>query len=160
AELNPHQVDALSGTLAELMAEQQTAAENGKPVTDEVPLPAAEAGEEAEDEEAEELPEEELAPDEEPQDWDEPAEVEEEETVEVPREPRRAGGRFWREHPPGAGNPPPAVASIAPPGPGGALTPPPRRNLVAQFIGEISDRGYKERLRPPLLDGRDDPDGP
>ena len=34
-----------------------------------------------------------------------------------------------------------------------------RRNLVDQFIGEISDRGYKERLRPPLLDGRDDPDG-
>ena len=29
AELNPHQVDALSGTLTELMAEQQTAAENG-----------------------------------------------------------------------------------------------------------------------------------
>ena len=35
-----------------------------------------------------------------------------------------------------------------------------RRNLVEQFIGEISDRGYKERLRPPLMDGRDDPDGP
>ena len=35
-----------------------------------------------------------------------------------------------------------------------------RRNLVDQFIGEISDRGYKERLRPPLMDGRDDPDGP
>src|SRR3954453_17132696 len=29
AELNPHQVDALSGTLTELMAEQQVAAENG-----------------------------------------------------------------------------------------------------------------------------------
>src|SRR3954454_17072725 len=29
AELNPHQVDALSGTLTELLAEQQTAAENG-----------------------------------------------------------------------------------------------------------------------------------
>src|SRR4249919_3575433 len=28
AELNPHQVDALSGTLTELMAEQQTAAED------------------------------------------------------------------------------------------------------------------------------------
>jgi len=27
AELNPHQVDALSGTLTELMSEQQTAAE-------------------------------------------------------------------------------------------------------------------------------------
>ena len=35
-----------------------------------------------------------------------------------------------------------------------------RRNLVDQFIGEISDRGYKERLRPPLMGDRDDPDGP
>src|SRR3954471_6065092 len=45
AELNPHQVDALSGTLTELMAEQQVAAENGV---------AEEADEaEAEEEEAE-----------------------------------------------------------------------------------------------------------
>ena len=35
-----------------------------------------------------------------------------------------------------------------------------RRNLVDQFIGEISDRGYKERLSPPLLDGADHPYGP
>jgi hypothetical protein len=35
-----------------------------------------------------------------------------------------------------------------------------RRNLVDQFIGEISDRGYRERLCPPLLDGADHPYGP
>ena len=35
-----------------------------------------------------------------------------------------------------------------------------RRNLVDQFIGEISDRGYKERLSPALLDGADHPYGP
>ncbi len=29
-----------------------------------------------------------------------------------------------------------------------------------QFIGEISDRGYKDRLSPPLLDGADNPYGP
>src|SRR5215475_8507745 len=32
AELNPHQVDALSGTLAELMAQQQVAAADAPPV--------------------------------------------------------------------------------------------------------------------------------
>src|SRR5215475_5012649 len=32
AELNPHQVDALSGTLTELMAEQQVAAADAPPV--------------------------------------------------------------------------------------------------------------------------------
>ncbi|MEK6326706.1 MAG: helicase-related protein, partial [Actinomycetota bacterium] len=35
-----------------------------------------------------------------------------------------------------------------------------RRNLVDQFIGEISDRGYKDRLSPPLMDGSDHPYGP
>ncbi len=37
AELNPHQVDALSGTLTELMAEQQTAATNGALVAEASP---------------------------------------------------------------------------------------------------------------------------
>ena len=43
---------------------------------------------------------------------------------------------------------------------GGVLILTHRRNLVEQFIGEISDRGYKERLRPPLLGDRDDAEGP
>jgi len=43
---------------------------------------------------------------------------------------------------------------------GGTLILTHRRNLVDQFIGEISDRGYKERLSPPLLDGSDHPYGP
>ena len=43
AELNPHQVDALSGTLTELMAEQQTAAE------DDLETIAADAEDDAED---------------------------------------------------------------------------------------------------------------
>jgi hypothetical protein len=43
---------------------------------------------------------------------------------------------------------------------GGILILTHRRNLVDQFIGEISDRGYKDRLSPPLLDGSDHPYGP
>jgi ribonuclease E len=161
AELNPHQVDALSGTLAELMAEQQTAAENGSSPRAEVELPvpseASENGEVAE----EELPGEELAPDEEPQDWEEPAlETEEAETVEVAPEDPGAERRFWFEHATGAGKTVAAVGFIEASRTGGVLILTHRRNLVDQFIGEISDRGYKERLRPPLLDGRDDPDGP
>src|SRR5262245_45970962 len=65
AELNPHQVDALSGTLTELMSEQQTAAENGDvPAVADV---AESSGDGADPDggEDEEEPEE-LAPDEEP----------------------------------------------------------------------------------------------
>jgi len=160
AELNPHQVDALSGTLTELMAEQQTAAENGAG-----PAPDASAVEPggdatADGEEDEEEPEE-LAPDEEPQDWeDEPPEDEDEETVAEAAEDPGAERRFWFEHATGAGKTVAAVGFIDASRTGGVLILTHRRNLVDQFIGEISERGYKERLRPPLLDGRDDPDGP
>jgi hypothetical protein len=75
AELNPHQVDALSGTLAELMGQQQTAgavavedgngAGPGDDPAPEQPL-SSEQLDADEDEEDEEL-----APDEEPQDWEE-----------------------------------------------------------------------------------------
>ncbi len=171
AELNPHQVDALSGTLAELMTEQQTAAENGggngaiegagaadggKP-----PPPAAAEGDGASGNGEEALEdEEELAADEEPKDWDEPhAEAEAEAIEEAPEDPG-AERRFWFEHATGAGKTVAAVGFIDASRTGGVLILTHRRNLVDQFIGEISDRGYKERLRPPLLDGRDDPDGP
>ena len=43
---------------------------------------------------------------------------------------------------------------------GGVLILTHRRNLVDQFIGEISDRGYKDRLSPPLLGTDDHPYGP
>ena len=165
AELNPHQVDALSGTLTELMAEQQTAAENGAPPE---PLEidvaeedeALEVGEDSENGEGELDAEEELAPEEEPQDWEPVPEEEAEEAVaEAPEDPG-AERRFWFEHATGAGKTVAAVGFIEATRTGGVLILTHRRNLVDQFIGEISDRGYKERLRPPLLDGRDDPDGP
>ena len=180
AELNPHQVDALSGTLTELMAEQQVAIgdeangkakgngsagrggeggagrrprpprrEHGRATR---PTPTARSSSTSEDEE--------LAPDEEPQDWEEqPAEDDEETIEEAPDDPG-AERRFWFEHATGAGKTVAAVGFIDATRTGGVLILTHRRNLVDQFIGEISDRGYKERLRPPLLGDRDDPDGP
>jgi ribonuclease E len=183
AELNPHQVDALSGTLAELMAQQQVITdderrngdstngegEEGDAVAAAEPADEPEAepsdngagpddGDEDEDEELEEE-DEELAPDEEPQDWEEKPGDEDEEVVEEAPEDPGAARRFWFEHATGAGKTVAAVGFIEASKTGGVLILTHRRNLVDQFIGEISDRGYKERLRPPLLDGRDDPDG-
>jgi ribonuclease E len=168
AELNPHQVDALSGTLTELMAEQQEAADseangNGAALEDAATataaVEAASRDEEGENGEAP-LEDEELAADEEPQDWEEPAAEDEEETIEEAPEDPGAERRFWFEHATGAGKTVAAVGFIDASRTGGVLILTHRRNLVDQFIGEISERGYKERLRPPLLDGRDDPDGP
>ena len=166
AELNPHQVDALSGTLTELMSEQQTAAENGDaPVVTESPVEpsadgaAEEAGEDEDDESEEDEPED-LAPDEEPQDWEEePSPEDEEAEAEVADDPG-AARRFWFEHATGAGKTVAAVGFIDATRTGGVLILTHRRNLVEQFIGEISDRGYKERLRPPLMGDRDDAEGP
>ncbi len=166
AELNPHQVDALSGTLTELIAEQQVALNGGgrnggNGSAAEAPAPAI-AEEDGADRDGEEEPleDEELAADEEPQDWEEPKEGEEAEQVaEAPEDPG-AARRFWFEHATGAGKTVAAVGFIDASRTGGVLILTHRRNLVDQFIGEISDRGYKERLRPPLLEGRDDPDGP
>ncbi len=173
AELNPHQVDALSGTLTELMAEQQVAIGdeangkakgNGSVAAAEKAAPAKPAREADDDAtangEAElEEEDEELAPDEEPQDWEEQA-AEDEETIEEAPEDPGAERRFWFEHATGAGKTVAAVGFIDATRTGGVLILTHRRNLVDQFIGEISDRGYKERLRPPLMGDRDDPDGP
>jgi ribonuclease E len=174
AELNPHQVDALSGTLAELMAEQQVvggvegksngngnggAAAVAEAATQEDDSAGAE--EDGADSEGADLEEDdELDVDEEPQDWEEQPADEEEEVVEEAPEDPGAERRFWFEHATGAGKTVAAVGFIEASKTGGVLILTHRRNLVDQFIGEISDRGYKERLRPPLLDGRDDPDGP
>jgi ribonuclease E len=167
AELNPHQVDALSGTLAELMAQHQVAADgeerNGSAAPRAAPTEAPPEPGDAELDgsgELEDDEDEELAPDEEPQDWEEqPPEGDEDVVEEAPEDPG-AARRFWFEHATGAGKTVAAVGFIEATRTGGVLILTHRRNLVDQFIGEISDRGYKERLRPPLLDGRDDPDGP
>jgi ribonuclease E len=172
AELNPHQVDALSGTLAELMGQQQTGGAEeiangnggaGAQSDDKVAAPdtqAAAAGANGDDGEEVEEEDDEVAPDEEPQDWEEQPVDEDEEVVEEAPEDPGAERRFWFEHATGAGKTVAAVGFVEATRTGGVLILTHRRNLVDQFIGEISDRGYKERLRPPLLDGRDDPDGP
>ncbi|MEX1220447.1 MAG: DEAD/DEAH box helicase family protein [Solirubrobacterales bacterium] len=201
AELNPHQIDALSGTLTELIAEQQVAADSGDPLsigrevpgdstedepargetdpteagagqteeaeTDEVDTVELEAEVEGdgldEDEELDEVEvlDEEVEEDEEPQDWVEEAAVKEEVVdPEAAGDDPGAARRFWFEHATGAGKTVAAVGFIEATRTGGVLILTHRRNLVDQFIGEISDRGYRERLRPPLLDGRDEADGP
>jgi superfamily II DNA or RNA helicase len=177
AELSPHQVDALSGTLAELMAQHQLyeterSANGGSdatpaPVAADSPPPAELDGDEEldedqdlDDEDQALVEDEELDPDEEPQDWEEKPSVQDEEVVEEAPEDPGAARRFWFEHATGAGKTVAAVGFIEATRTGGVLILTHRRNLVDQFIGEISDRGYKERLRPPLMDGRDDPDGP
>jgi ribonuclease E len=154
AELNPHQVDALSGTLTELMAEQQVALDdeanggngNGASATEKAPpastKAASENGAEADAEDELEDPDAELAPDEEPQDWEEAAAEDDEETIEEAPEDPGAERRFWFEHATGAGKTVAAVGFIDASRTGGVLILTHRRNLVDQFIGEISDRGY------------------
>src|SRR5207244_10664813 len=98
---------------------------------------------------------------EEPQDWDEEAEAEEvDEAIEEAPEDPGASRRFWFEHATGAGKTVAAVGFVEASRTGGILILTHRRNLVDQFIGEISDRGYADRLSPPLLDGADHPYGP
>jgi ribonuclease E len=167
AELNPHQVDALSGTLTELLAEQQVAADADQTeleMVEEVPEPSSDEDEDEEDEESEEEEAEEfteISEDEEPQDWvEDKSEEDDDVDIEVAGEDPGADRRFWFEHATGAGKTVAAVGFIDATRTGGVLILTHRRNLVDQFIGEISERGYKERLRPPLLDGRDEADGP
>jgi superfamily II DNA or RNA helicase len=164
AELTEHQVDVLSGTLAALTAELEdsVAAEqtNGAGAADPVRRagPAANGAEAANGDRDGAATEEEesLAPDEEPQDWEEPAE---ELVDEAPEDPG-ASRRFWFEHATGSGKTVAALGFVEGSRTGGVLILTHRRNLVDQFIGEISDRGYKDRLSPPLLDESDHPYGP
>ena len=140
-ELSDHQVDALSGTLAVLISDVQE---------DEAAVLSGD-GEATDDEEA-------LGPDEEPQDWEEET-AEEEVVAEVVDDPG-AARRFWFEHATGAGKTVAAVGFVEASSTGGILILTHRRNLVDQFIGEISTRGYADRLSPPLMGDDDRADGP
>ena len=154
AELSEHQVDALSGTLAAIIAETEEPGSN-KAGANGINGSANGAATE-EDEDA-------LAEDEEPQDWDEEpleeANDEAEVVADAPDDPG-ASRRFWFEHATGAGKTVAAVGFVESSRTGGILILTHRRNLVDQFIGEISDRGYAERLSPPLLKGKDNAYGP
>jgi ribonuclease E len=173
AQLDPHQVDALSGTLAALITDVQERI-NGHPWTGNGNgrTAATAAVEGAEDDVEEEEPEngsesdggaaafeeeEEATEAEEAEDW---TEEEDADVVEEAPEDPGASRRFWFEHATGAGKTVAAVGFIEASRTGGILILTHRRNLVDQFIGEISDRGYSDRLSPPLLDGADHPYGP
>jgi ribonuclease E len=162
AELSAHQVDALSGTLAALIADVQerfnghAPAGNGRaasPETADQPTDPSENGaaEAFADEEEEEATEAEEAED---------LREDKDDIVEEAPEDPGASRRFWFEHATGAGKTVAAVGFIEASRTGGILILTHRRNLVDQFIGEISDRGYADRLSPPLLDGADHPYGP
>jgi ribonuclease E len=160
AELSAHQVDALSGTLAELMREQQSSngRRNGAAAVEEADLVEAEvsgngAGEIADEEDEE-------AEDEEPQDFSDELDEDRPDEKEVDLDDPGAARRFWFEHATGAGKTVAAVGLIEASRTGGVLILTHRRNLVDQFIGEISDRGYKDRLSPPLMNDSDNPYGP
>ena len=111
----------------------------------------------AEDEESEdEEPEEE-----EPQDWQEdPPDLDEDISPEGAADDPGAGRRFWFEHATGAGKTVAAVGFVEASRTGGVLILTHRRNLVDQFIGELKDRGYADRLCKPLLIGEDSSNGP
>jgi superfamily II DNA or RNA helicase len=159
AELSAHQVDALSGTLAALVTEIEDPGSNGRsngrgPARGEVEPENGEGSNGPVAVEEDEV----LEPDEEPQDWEEPG-AEQELVEEAPEDPG-ASRRFWFEHATGAGKTVAAVGFIEASRTGGVLILTHRRNLVNQFIGEIKDRGYGDRLTPALLNGQDHPYGP
>jgi ribonuclease E len=140
--LSAHQVDALSGTLIALTAEVQ-ATSNGKVSSATLEeLPSGEVPIEGDEE---------ISEDDEPLDWDEREEAEEEAAADSVEEDPGAARRFWFEHATGAGKTVAALGFVEASRTGGVLILTHRRNLVDQFNGELTDRGYKKRISPPLL---------
>jgi superfamily II DNA or RNA helicase len=170
--LSAHQVDALSGTLTALMAAVQSA--NGAaPAPPPEPsqlasaaIPGAEELDADADADGDGDGEDEDEDDDEPQDWDEepgdwddePGE-DEDADAEAAEDPN-AARRFWFEHATGAGKSVAALGFVEASRTGGVLILTHRRNLVEQFEGELRDRGYRKRISPALLDGKDNAHGP
>ena len=179
--LNPHQVDALSGTLIALTSELEEslrsgngrmAAGNGRPGEaalesddlyeddfvqaslreDEEPLDEEPLDDEPlDDDEPADEEPEEERSDEEPLDWDPAEEAEEEAALEAQGDDPGADRRFWFEHATGAGKTVAALGFVEASRTGGILILTHRRNLVDQFLGELRTRGYKKRIAPALL---------
>src|SRR4051812_47599252 len=156
--LSPHQVDALSGTLTALLAEAQRSSNgngNGHAGNGTAAAPAASSAIPGEEDIDEEVPE-----DEEPVDWEDPvSEDDDEQLPEAPEDPN-AAKRFWFEHATGAGKSVAALGFVEASRTGGVLILTHRRNLVDQFLGELRDRGYKDRITGPLMKGQDRANGP
>ena len=178
--LNAHQVDALSGTLTALVAEAES--RNGGVVIEEVEEIPDDLDEEPDDDaQLDEIDKEVEAAVEADDDEDEQEGAEEEEEGEsdqdevsldgaagdeeqeqLPEQPEDEGAarRFWFEHATGAGKTVAALGFVEASRTGGVLILTHRRNLVDQFLGELRDRGYRDRISPPLLRGKDRADGP
>ncbi|MGH2905755.1 MAG: DEAD/DEAH box helicase [Solirubrobacterales bacterium] len=185
--LNAHQVDVLSGTLAALMTEDE--ALQGVALAPGLDENEEEDFEDDDLDDAIEVDEDEDESDDEDDiDWDVFAEDEEdngptemiltgehkvgshvsadaaayddeEQLPEQPEDPN-AARRFWFEHATGAGKSVAALGFVEANRTGGILILTHRRNLVDQFIGELVDRGYKNRLSPPLLASDGHTNGP
>jgi hypothetical protein len=165
--LNAHQVDALSGTMIALMAELQ--ASNGS-LNGAAPQAGLEdeEGDEPDDwdedepdldDDEDDDDEDDDAPEEEAWDADSDAEIDDAQMPEQPEDPN-AARRFWFEHATGAGKTVAALGFVDGSRSGGILILTHRRNLVDQFLGELTDRGYKKRIRPDaLMGGRDQKPG-
>jgi ribonuclease E len=163
--LNPHQVDALSGTLTALLAEAQrngaipTPAAAPVLAVDEEPAeePSNDAEDDLDDDDLEDLDDEDLeeeeSQDEEPEAEayeDEPPDDVDEDAADGVEDPN-AHKRFWFEHATGAGKTVAAMGFVEASRTGGILILTHRRNLVDQFNGELRDRGYADRVTPALL---------
>jgi len=190
ALLNPHQVDALSGTLTALLADAQRngdaplmqAAEPVLAVDDEyepseepafAPDAAAEAHADEDDEDDDPIEPLDIAelhieldlPDEDEDEEEEPDDDGEagpldEDQLDEAPDDPNSHKRFWFEHATGAGKTVAAMGFVDASRTGGILILTHRRNLVDQFHGELKDRGYAKRITPALLAGQDDPTGP
>ncbi len=165
--LSAHQVDALSGTLTALMTDVQRvngqlAAGNGEVVRAPEPAVAVPAlAIPSVDPDGDEDLAGEVGEDEEPQDWQEEEGVLDGDVeLAVADDDPNAARRFWFEHATGAGKTVAALGFVEASRTGGTLILTHRRNLVDQFHGELSDRGYGKRITPALLDGADRADGP
>ncbi len=160
--LSSHQVDALSGTLTALLAEAQrngNGSGNGSIGNALPPEPAQLASSAIPGEEDSDL-EDGDGDDEEPQDWQDEGDLDEDLQLDEPPEDPNADRRFWFEHATGAGKTVAALGFVEASRTGGILILTHRRNLVDQFHGELRDRGYRDRISAPLLDGRDAANGP
>src|SRR5439155_22753991 len=157
--LSPHQVDALSGTLAALLAEAERNGQGSANGARPTPAPVLAVDDEPEDEDEDELTSDdeelEAGPSEPDDAWDDdeaPPDVDED-VAEGAADDPNAHKRFWFEHATGAGKTVAAMGFVEASRTGGVLILTHRRNLVDQFHGELRTRGYAKRESPPLLDG-------
>jgi superfamily II DNA or RNA helicase len=182
--LNPHQVDALSGTLTALLADRllrdYDVAGDGadEPLEIAAPVFAVDDDEDTEADDDDEVAAELAALDEEHEEDEDDDEAEAADETDPPDDDESPDGtdedidaavlddpnahkRFWFEHATGAGKTVAAMGFVEASRTGGVLILTHRRNLVDQFNDELSTRGYADRVHGPLLgDDKGRADGP